>query len=291
MPDPDPSPRCSFDASKWRVGTIGFAYDDWADVFFPPGLRPSQRLNYYATQFGVIELDTTFYATPTLERLETWRGQTPEDFRFIVKAPQAITHGDALLDEPETLAAWTEFVKLMREGLGDRLKAILVQFPPRFDARHRFALADFLKAGEGVGLAVEFRHESWQTDEAALLLSDAGAVWVNADLAPAGHAWHSPDEPQARKGYRPFPYREVGPWRYLRFCGRHGQYASDSRELGDVTPRVEWWLRHCVDAQMETVAVFGNSFAGYAPASCGRLMKLLGMAPRQPAQPGLFDDA
>ena len=49
-----------------RIGTSGFAYDEWHDAFYPPSVRPQHRLEYYPEQFTTLELNSTFYALPAL---------------------------------------------------------------------------------------------------------------------------------------------------------------------------------------------------------------------------------
>ena len=82
----------------WRLGTIGFAYDDWAGPFYPDGLKADRRLGWYAKRFGTIELDTTFYATPRAEVVKRWAAATPDGFRFAVKAPREVTHDPGLAE-------------------------------------------------------------------------------------------------------------------------------------------------------------------------------------------------
>ena len=46
----------------------------------------------YYSYFGVIELQDTFYRIPRLSTVKRWRADAPEDFEFVVKAWQGITH-------------------------------------------------------------------------------------------------------------------------------------------------------------------------------------------------------
>ena len=48
--------------------------------------------NKYYDEFGIVELQTTFYNIPREKTLLKWREEAPEDFEFIVKAFQGITH-------------------------------------------------------------------------------------------------------------------------------------------------------------------------------------------------------
>lgn len=78
--------------TRWRLGTMGFGYPQRGGVFYPQGLKSSEYLAYYARHFDTVELDTTFHATPPVERVRRWAEATPPEFRFCAKAPRAVTH-------------------------------------------------------------------------------------------------------------------------------------------------------------------------------------------------------
>src|SRR5262249_59284047 len=81
-----------------RLGCCGWSYKDWSGVFYPEGLPPAEYLPWYADRFPVVEVDSTFYATPSLKTVQGWRDKTPDGFGFSLKVPQAITHEKRLLD-------------------------------------------------------------------------------------------------------------------------------------------------------------------------------------------------
>ena len=68
------------------VGTSGFAYADWAPLFYPPGTQSNALLPAYAERLNAVELNNTFYQHPKPDRIAAWLAQTPADFRFVVKA-------------------------------------------------------------------------------------------------------------------------------------------------------------------------------------------------------------
>ncbi len=57
------------------------------------------RQHEYLHEFGVVELQSTFYQLPQLDTAEHWRTQAPPRFEFCVKAWQIITH-------PATSPTW-----------------------------------------------------------------------------------------------------------------------------------------------------------------------------------------
>ncbi|MBS1705321.1 MAG: DUF72 domain-containing protein [Armatimonadetes bacterium] len=264
-----------------RLGTIGFAYEDWRGNFYPAELAVKDRLAYYATQFPAIELDTTFYALPTPETVVRWRESVPPDFVFSLKAPKALTHESESI--AKAIPIYREFERLLFELGSDRCIGLL-QFGPAFAAGARQELATLLSGvSPGVRLAIEFRHPSWWTGATQDLLASCGVCWVDADLVPAGEVAVHPEQGR----YRPIPALPTTPWRYLRLCGLHAQHLSDAHEVADPSVRLNWWLER-VPADQGMLAVCGNSYAGHGPGTADRLAAKLSLPPRAPMQPTLF---
>jgi uncharacterized protein YecE (DUF72 family) len=72
-----------------RVGTCGWSYQDWSGGFYPKGTGAGDFLSYYAEQYPVVEVDSTFYRTPSRKMVEGWRGKTPDGFGFRVPKKSA----------------------------------------------------------------------------------------------------------------------------------------------------------------------------------------------------------
>ena len=53
-----------------RLGTCGWSYKDWAGVFYPPGLPAAEYLPFYAERYSVVEVDSTFYHSPSPKTVE-----------------------------------------------------------------------------------------------------------------------------------------------------------------------------------------------------------------------------
>jgi uncharacterized protein YecE (DUF72 family) len=166
------------DRGRLLVGTSGFAYKEWVGPFYPPGTRAAGMLPYYAGTFPSVEVNYTFRRTPTPSVLEGWVANTPEGFTFACKAHQAITHYSRLANAGERLADFLVAVA----PLGERLGPVLFQCPPnlRYDPA---VLDEFLAglAGRPQRFAMEFRHESFDTDEVRDKLGSAGVAWCVAD--------------------------------------------------------------------------------------------------------------
>ena len=76
-----------------RIGTSAFTAEGWVGSFYPEGTQPRDFLSYYATKFDTVELDNTFYRTPTLSTVQRWNTKTPSGFIFAGKVPQLCCGG------------------------------------------------------------------------------------------------------------------------------------------------------------------------------------------------------
>jgi len=55
-----------------RVGTSAFAAAGWPGSFYPANLKPADYLSYYPMQFDSVEVDSTFYWTPSASTVSGW---------------------------------------------------------------------------------------------------------------------------------------------------------------------------------------------------------------------------
>jgi uncharacterized protein YecE (DUF72 family) len=249
----------------WRIGTIGFSYDDWVGPFYPPGKKPADFLPFYARHYDSVELDTTFYAIPPVERVRRWADNTPDHFRFCVKTPKEITHETPLA---AATGPMTRFVDACRP-FGHKLGVVLIQFAPSFEANQMAGLDRFLnELPTDVRFAVELRHRSWSQAETLHMLHRHRCAMVAAEYVT-----------------RPRRVFATTDFLYLRWIGQHGRYAVHDREQVDVTPQLEWWHQAigAVLPQVHTVwGFFGDDYAGYSIGSANRLRRMAGLDVREP---------
>jgi uncharacterized protein YecE (DUF72 family) len=146
------------------LGTSAFTASGWQGSFYPRGMQPRDFLSYYATQFATVEIDSTYYGTPSASTVTAWREKTPADFLFAAKVPQIITHEKALVN---CEAEFDEFVKTM-DILGPKLGPMLFQFPSfdrwKFSKQDGFlaVLIPFLKKlPADHQFVVEIRNKQW----------------------------------------------------------------------------------------------------------------------------------
>ncbi len=178
------------------VGTSGWQYRHWRETFYPRGVAQREWLEYYAARFASVESNAAFYRLPDADTFAAWAARTPADFVMAVKASRYLTHIKRLADPAEPVERFVERAR----RLGAKLGPVLIQLPPTMKAAPE-RLADTLdRFPPGWRVAVEFRHESWYSDEVRALLEEYGAALCLADrfgvLTPL---WRTTD------------------WTYLRF--------------------------------------------------------------------------
>jgi uncharacterized protein YecE (DUF72 family) len=152
-------------AMKTWIGTSGFQYTEWKGTFYPEDLASSKMLPYFAERLSTTEINYTFHRIPSPKTIENWLAQTPENFRFALKAPQKITHFARLRDCQDTLAYFCRVIA----QLGERLGPVLFQLPPNFK-KDADRLSAFLRELPSIRAAFEFRHQSWLDEEIFSLL-------------------------------------------------------------------------------------------------------------------------
>lgn len=147
-----------------EIGCCGWSYDDWVGPFYPEGTRPGDYLALYAQRFSIVEVDSTFYGTPSRRMVEGWHERTPPGFRFSLKVPQVITHEKVLQNCDEELDGFLAAARL----LGEKLHSVCLQFG-YFNKGAFPSLTSFLKQLDpflrrwpaDVPVAVEIRNRAW----------------------------------------------------------------------------------------------------------------------------------
>jgi uncharacterized protein YecE (DUF72 family) len=165
------------DAVRVIVGTSGYSYKEWKGTFYPDDLPASKMLSFYATHFGSVEINNTFYRMPDEKTLAKWAGEVPDSFTFVLKAPQRITHQKKLADAGEDVRYFFE----VAEALGPKLGPVLFQLPP-YLRKDLARLRDFIAMlPRPARVAFEFRHESWCDDAVYEVLRERDAALCAAD--------------------------------------------------------------------------------------------------------------
>ncbi len=171
------------------AGASGLSYPEWRGPFYPAHLADAELLPYYAARLRCVEISNTFLRMPRAEMLARWTERVPAWFRFVLKAPQQITHRSGLPGAAEAV----EHLWRTASALGRHLGPFLFQLPSTMHA-DASALRRFLRElPEGCQAAFEFRHPSWSHPAVLDALRDAGCAQCAGDGEPAGAPPRMPD--------------------------------------------------------------------------------------------------
>jgi uncharacterized protein YecE (DUF72 family) len=259
-----------------RIGSCGWSYPEWAGPFYPKGTPSGAFLTTYAERFEVVEVDSTFYHSPSRKLVEGWRDKTPANFGFSLKVPQAITHEKLLADCEAEVDAFLAAARLLEA----KLLCCCLQFG--YFNREKFASQDaFLGRLEpflerwprDVPVAVEIRNKTWMNTKLAEVLRRHQAVWVLAD-----QVWMpTPAELLAKLDVL------TGSFAYIRLLGdraavdkltdkldhtvidRSEQIDDDAKAISQLAARVP------------VLTFVNNHYAGYAPETIRQLREALGI--------------
>ena len=223
---------------RLRAGTSGFAYPGWAPRFYPADLAGARLLEHYASRLGTVELNNTFYRSPTPAAVAGWLAATPADFRFAIKAQRGGSFR-ALQVDPSASVPW---LTGPYRAFGERLGTVLFRVPDGV-ARHDERLQALLDAWPpDLPLTVEFQDASWHVDETFEALERAGAALCTTELP-------EDDEPPT--------IRHTGRFLYLRL--RRHDYSG--AELAAWAARLEPFL----DAGDDVYVFFRHDETGRGP--------------------------
>lgn len=181
------------------LGTSAFTAAGWPGTFYPAGMKPSAYLSFYATQFKTVEVDSTFYRTPSISTVNSWYEKTPPDFVFAVKVPRVITHDKVLVDCEKEFDQFIDRMGL----LADKLGPMLLQFPyfnttafsSAWDFRDR--LRFFLERVQEMKrcrFAVEVRNKNWLDARFADLLREYNVALALTDHSFMPKPWEMKDK-------------------------------------------------------------------------------------------------
>jgi uncharacterized protein YecE (DUF72 family) len=157
--------------------------------FYPSSAgTPEARLRYYASQFPIVEIDSSYYGIPTEANARLWVERTPPGFVFNIKAYRLFTRHQTPVaslakeiraalgarqkvnvydeDVPDeiSLELWRQFRAVLEVmHAAGKLGAVHFQFAPwvAFHPRNFDYLWRCRAMLAGFPLAVEFRNKTW----------------------------------------------------------------------------------------------------------------------------------
>ncbi|QTA38007.1 DUF72 domain-containing protein [Thermosipho ferrireducens] len=231
------------------IGTSGWSYEHWKNIFYPENLEKSEWLKYYSNHFNTVEVNATFYRLPFENIVKSWYRKTPKSFSFSIKGPRFITHKQKLKNISGHLEKFIKRVNFLNE----KLKVILWQLPPSLKA-------DELLLNEFIGLlpkhvkhTIEFRHPSWFTDNIFNLLKENNVSFCITDSSRYKGLWIKTTD-----------------FVYVRLHGPAKLYAS---EYGETL--LKDFARKIREFNCKTYIYFNNDFNGYALKDAKMLIEIL----------------
>jgi uncharacterized protein YecE (DUF72 family) len=120
------------------IGAGGWAY------FNVPGM---DSLTAYVKAFDFVEVNSTFYTTPSIEMVRSWRRRVPDNFMFSVRCHKDLTHKYLLSPRQESYDTLHQSLRICSEL---RAEILHIQTPSSFnpdeklkDIRDLFSSFDF----------------------------------------------------------------------------------------------------------------------------------------------------
>ena len=160
------------------AGTSGWSYPTWKPDFYPQKLAATKFLQHYASRLNTVEVNYTFRHFASEKTQTNWVAQTPERFKFSLKANQTITHIKRLKDAAESANSFLKSLQPISQA--GKLGFVLFQLPPFLKADVGL-LRDFLAGLPQGKLAFEFRHASWFTEDVFSVLRERGVTLCVAE--------------------------------------------------------------------------------------------------------------
>lgn len=230
--------------------------------FYPQWAKSAEdRLRFYASQFNVVEVDSTYYAMPAEQTARLWVERTPDDFVFDVKAFRLFTQ------HPTPAKA---LPKDLREAL-----------PPRAGEKANLYQRDYILSCKDrlpqYRVAIEFRQNSWlgernrETTIRFLRENDLSYVCVDE---PQGFKSSVPPVAEATSGIGVvrFHGRNVAMWEKKgATVAQRFDYLYGERELAEWVPRI----RDLSSRTGQLHVLFNNCHEDKAVVNAGQIRLML----------------
>ena len=288
------------------MGDILVGTASWTDKtliesgWYPDDAKTAaKRLQYYASQFPLVEVDSTYYFPPSEANSERWVERTPDNFTFNIKAFSLLTghptKTDALykdlnvqsdkrnvypkdLDNKTIDVVWDRFLSAL-EPLDEagKLGILLFQFPPWFTIarKNKDYVLECAKRAAPFKIAVELRNETWMNGdnekETLEFLEGHGLPYVCVDM------------PQGFRSSMPPVVAATTDLALLRFHG-HNDEEWQSKSVSKrfrynySTDELEQWVPRVAKLNEETEKthiLMNNCYRDYATTNATELSELL----------------
>ncbi|MFW9819233.1 MAG: DUF72 domain-containing protein [Candidatus Thorarchaeota archaeon] len=250
--------------AKLSIGTAGFSYNDWIGPFYPKKLEKAKNLEYFSKIFNLVEINSTFYSLPSEEIVDNWYNRVPENFRFIIKVWQEISHK---LDDNELNSIVNEFFSRLSR-LGPKIVSFLIQFPPwfKYSENHLLKLELLLKKLPlKYNYIIELRDNSWYDFEILSKFIDGENIVLGTTYMPGIIPYYMLNQ----KNYY---IRLIGD-RELNVFNRIQREQNEA--ITDLYDNVQKLMKN--SKIYEIFIIVNNHFQGFAPESVNMLKKKFGL--------------
>src|SRR3954463_2686300 len=210
--------------AKLHAGTSGWSYSTWKPDFYPQKLAATKFLQHYAERLNTVEVNYTFRHFASEKTQTNWVAQTPDHFKFSLKANQTITHIKRLKDAGESANSFLKSLQCISQA--GKLGFVLFQLPPFLKADVGL-LRDFLAGLPQGQIAFEFRHASWFTEEVFGILRDKGVTLCVAE----SEKLETPDIATSNCVYYRLRKPEYSESEQKEICGRLEKHLSAGRDV------------------------------------------------------------
>jgi uncharacterized protein YecE (DUF72 family) len=285
-----------------EVGTASWTDKTLLDSGWYPQTadNPEKRLAYYARQFPIVEVDSTYYGPPAEQTTRLWAERTPPGFTFNIKAFSLLTGHPTKVSaiykdlRPETEKKnvypadlppqsyeeiWSRFLSALDPlAAAGKLGALLFQFPPWFGIRksNKEYLLEVVARCKPLRPVFEFRNASWFDGANQNETLD----WMRAHKLP----FVCVDMPQGHRSSIPPVAAATSPeLAVVRFHGHSDKWTSKDihEKFGYNYPKAELalWVPKLKElaAEARTTQVFmNNCYTDYAQRNAATLIDLLG---------------
>lgn len=235
-----------------RIGTSGWFYDHWYGKFYPEELKKSDMLGFYIKNFDTVEINMTFYHTPTEKILNSWKSRSPEDFLFSVKANRWITHQKKLRDVDKDVSSFLSRINV----LGDKLAAILFQLPGSIKKDNELIESFLSILPKEFRYAIEFRDNSWNNDDVFNILKKYNTAYCIIS---------APKMQTITELTADFVY--------IRLHGIDSWYSYRYTKQD-----IKWWadrIREFLDEKLNVYVYFNNDYNAFAVENARELRELV----------------
>jgi uncharacterized protein YecE (DUF72 family) len=286
-------------------GTIRVGTASWTDKtllasgWYPDDAKtPEGRLEFYASQFPLVEVDSTYYTPPNERNSELWVARTPPGFVFDIKAYSLLTQHPTKvaslykdvrpetekrnvylkdLDDAVVDAVWERFLSALEPlHAAGRLGSLLFQFPPWFPISkgNKHYILECKRRCEPYRMCVELRNATWMSGESAAetldFLASYAVPYVVVDM-PQGYPSSIPPVVAATSDLAVVRFHgHSDKWDSKDIYDRFG-YLYDEKELQAWVPKLESLAEQASDVHV----LLNNCYRNYAQVNARQLADLV----------------